>query len=158
MRFVFLGFISLVLFGCGSKSSEDDDPIRAMYTRTVTLADGNQIQAEVLLKPQEMARGMMFRDTLPRGHGLLFIHDKPAPYRYFMANVKVPLDIIFMDAARRIVEISADTPPCTTKPADCPTYGGHHYEQFVLEVGGGEAHRLGLQTGQTLTFCPSVVV
>jgi len=152
MRFVLLGFISLALFGCGSTSSEEGDPIRAMYTRAVTLADGNQIQAEVLMKPQEMARGMMFREQLPRGHGLLFIHDKPAPYRYFMANVKVPLDIVFMDSARRIVEISADTPPCATKPADCPTYGGHHYEQFVLELGGGEAHRLGLQTGQTLTF------
>jgi len=152
MRFVILGFISLALFGCGSKSSEDVDPIQAMYTRPVTLADGTRIQAEVLMKPEEMARGMMFREQLPRGRGLLFIHNKPAPYRYFMANVKVPLDIIFMDAARSIVEISPDTPPCTTKPADCPTYGGHHYEQFVLELGGGEAHRLGIQTGQTLTF------
>jgi uncharacterized membrane protein (UPF0127 family) len=69
-----------------------------------------------------------------------------------MSNVKVPLDIIFMDAGRRIVEISANTPPCLKKPADCPVYGGHTDEQFVLELRAGEAQRLGLQKGQTLAF------
>jgi len=76
-----------------------------------------------------------------------------APYRYWMSNVKVPIDIVFMDSSRQIVEICADTPPCTTaKKEDCPVYGGHHYEQYVLELGAGEAKRLGLQKGQTLSF------
>jgi hypothetical protein len=99
-----------------------------------------------------MARGMMYRDALPEGRGLLFIHDNPAPYRYWMSNVKVPLDIIFMDPSRQIVEISANTPPCTSKPEACPLYGGHFSTQFVLELRAGEAQRLGIHNGQTLTF------
>jgi uncharacterized membrane protein (UPF0127 family) len=106
----------------------------------------------VLVKPAEMARGMMYRDPLPQGRGLLFIHEKPAPYRYWMSNVTAPLDIIFMDSNRQIVEISADTPPCTSKPAACPVDGEHNTEQFVLELRAGEAQRLGLHKGQTLTF------
>jgi uncharacterized protein len=104
------------------------------------------------MKPAEMERGMMFRDALPPRRGLLFVHRKAGYYRYFMSNVKVPLDIIFMDPHRQIVDISADTPPCTTKPEDCLLYGGYHLEQYVLELRAGEARRLGLQKGQTLRF------
>ena len=134
--------------GCGPATTGVDE----LRLRTVTLPDGQQIRAEVLVRPEEMARGMMYRDSLPKGRGMLFIHDKPAPYRYWMHDVKVPLDIIFLDEMRKIVEISADTPPCTSEPKDCPTFGGHHFEQFVLELGAGEARRLGLLEGQSLTF------
>lgn len=140
--------VLLVAFGCGPKGGAVED----LKTRLVILPDGREIRAEVLIRPAEMARGMMYRDPLPQGRGLLFIHDKPAPYRYWMSNVTAPLDIIFMDSNRQIVEISAATPPCTSKPEACPVYGGHAYEQFVLELRAGEAQRLGLQKGQMLTF------
>ena len=149
MQFPRLGLFAVFLCcGCGPKTDNLED----LNTRVVTLPDGGQIRAEVLTKPEEMARGMMFRDALPQDRGLLFVHTTPAPYRYWMGNVKAPLDIIFMDADRRIVEISANTPPCTTKKEDCPVYGGHNYEQFVLELRAGEAQRLGLRKGQTLGF------
>ena len=142
--------IVLLLFcaGCGP----DTAGVEELRLRKVTLPDGQQIRAEVMIKNDEMARGMMYRDSLPKGRGMLFINTKSAPYRYWMHDVKIPLDIIFMDEARKIVEISADTPPCTSDPKECPVYGGHHDEQFVLELGAGEARRLGLQTGQSLTF------
>jgi uncharacterized membrane protein (UPF0127 family) len=60
--------------------------------------------------------------------------------------------MIWMDTNHRIVEISADTPPCKTKASLCPNYGGHETAQFVLELGGGEARRSGLGLGQTLEF------
>ena len=142
-------FALIALTGC---SGPETTGVEALTLRPVTLPDGRQIQAELKITPDEMAHGMMFRDALPEGRGMLFVHNTPAPYRYWMSNVKVPLDIVFMDSNRRIVEISADTPPCTTKPADCPVYGGHSYEQFVLELRAGEAKRLGLRTGQTLSF------
>ena len=66
--------------------------------------------------------------------------------------MNAPLDIIFMDSSHTIMEISSDTPICTTKPEECPIYGGHHLEQFVLELRAGEAKRLGLRQGQTLRF------
>src|SRR5690348_486840 len=100
-RFALVGL--LVYFGCGPQT----EPVEDLNTRIVTLPGGREIRAEVMLKPAEMARGMMYRDALPQGRGMLFIHEKPAPYRYWMSNVKDPLDIIFMDENRQIVEISA---------------------------------------------------
>jgi uncharacterized membrane protein (UPF0127 family) len=149
MRFLSLALFSLLLcLSCAPKTDTVDD----IKTRLIALPDGRQIRAEVLVSPAEMSRGMMYRDPLPQDRGLLFVHDNPAPYRYWMPNVKAPLDIIFMDPARQIVEISANTPPCATEPKACPLYGGHFTEQFVLEMRAGEAQRLGLHQGQTLTF------
>jgi len=138
----------LACSGCG----KNEDAFKELNTTTVTLPDGREIRAELLTQSAAMVRGMMYRDALPQGRGLLFVHEKPGSYSYWMPNTKAPLDIIFMDANRQIVEISADTPPCTTKPADCPVYGGHQIEQFVLELRAGEARRLGLHEGQRLGF------
>ena len=134
--------------GCNSQKAGPDD----LASTTVTLPGGQQIRAEVEISPADMAKGMMFRDSLERGRGMLFIHQKPGTYQYWMFQVKIPLDIIWMDANHRIVEISADTPPCTTKASLCASYGGHQTAQYVLELGGGEARRLGLSLGQTLQF------
>ena len=120
--------VVLLWFGCAPKPEEMAD----FKTQIVTLPSGTEIRAEVVMTQGEMETGMKFRDALPQGRGMLFVHSKPAPYVYWMSNVKVPLDIIFLDSSRHIVEISANTPPCLKKPAECPVYGGHTDEQFVL--------------------------
>lgn len=138
----------LLCIGCGSKPDLAED----INTQLITLPAGGQIRAQVVLTQREMESGMKFRDALPQGRGMLFVHNKSAPYVYWMSNVRVPLDIVFMDSSHRIVEIAADTPPCAKKPEECPVYGGHASEQFVLELRAGEAQRLGLHQGQTLGF------
>lgn len=121
--------------------------------KTITLPGGRAVRVEVLFRGPDIMRGMMFRSALPPDRGLLFVHNKPAKYTYWMHNVKVPLDIIWMDKERRIVEISANTPPCTsTDPTQCPQYGGKAEAQFVLELAAGMADKYGLQPGQVLDF------
>ncbi len=139
--------LALVGSGCGQS-----DGTEAVATRPVTLPSGQVIRAEEVMSAADMQKGMMFRDSLARGHGMLFIHNTPGLYKYWMYQVKIPLDIIWMDTSHRIVEIAADTPPCSTKASLCPNYGGNQTAQFVLELGGGEARRLGLTAGQTLVF------
>ena len=151
MRFLLSAALATSLsVGC---SHQNPDSVNGpLNSESIILPDGSEIRAEVLTNPVELEHGMMYRDALPHRRALLFVHQKPSYYRYWMPNVKVPLDIIFMDANRKIVEISADTPICTTKPEDCLLYGGHHLEQYVLEMRAGEAQRLGLSVGQTLRF------
>ena len=146
--FGLLMWLGLMCAGCGPSTVGLDE----LNVRTVRLPGGQAIRAEVEINPVDMQKGMMFRDSLERGRGMLFIHEKPGLYPYWMYQVKIPLDMIWMDAGRNIVEISADTPPCQTKASQCANYGGHYQSLYVLELGGGEAKRLGLQVGQTLQF------
>ena len=138
----------LALAGCQSSDKNEAD---ALNTRTVTLPDGFKVIAEVEVNPADMERGMMYRTELPAGHGMLFVHGTPGKYSYWMANCKIPLDIVWLDQDHRVVEISPDTPPCPSAK-DCPTYGGHQLAAFGLELGTGQAAKHGVVVGSVVGF------
>jgi uncharacterized protein len=143
-----MAVITLVGAGCGSSGDADE----AFTTREVLLPDGFQVRAELALTAEEQARGLMYRESLADGKGMLFVHTDGGSHAYWMANCRIPLDIIWMDAKHGVVEISANTPPCPKGGPDCPTYGGHFPAQYVLELGGGQAARHRVQPGAVLQF------
>lgn len=139
----------LATAACGSRPITMEE----FRARIVTLPDGKEIRAEVVAHPTEMMRGMMFRDSLAEDRGMLFIHGSEGRFAYWMYQVRIPLDIIWMDRNHRIVEISANTPPCpSSKASECPNFGGKQNALFVLELAGGVAARHGLKTGDVLNF------
>lgn len=140
-----------LLCGCGdSGSGANFDSSQQM--RAVTLPDGAEVKAEVEISTADMAKGMMYRTSLPADHGMLFVHGGAGSYPYWMANCKIALDIIWMDSSHKVVEISAKTPPCPDGGSGCPNYGGHTTAQYVLELGAGEAARHQVKQGSILQF------
>jgi uncharacterized protein len=143
--------ICAVLFSlavsCGGSTAVDD-----LNSRVVTLPGGQKVKAEVMIHPGDMGRGMMFRDSLAPDRGMLFLHRQSGRHTYWMYQVKIPLDIIWLDENRRIVEISANTPPCEKGANECPHYGGKADSRYVLELAGGMARKFGLQEGHQLKF------
>ncbi|MEX2302248.1 MAG: DUF192 domain-containing protein [Bryobacterales bacterium] len=117
----------------------------------VGLPDGTEIFAEVAASFGEQQRGLMFRRELPAGQGMLFLFDTPGRYGFWMLSTLVPLDILWLDSERRIVFISANTPPCPAGTA-CPTYGSDVTAQFVLELAAGQAAARGLRVGDPLDW------
>ncbi len=151
VRFRFVA-VALSCFALQSCIHSSTTTIVMNPTRDVTLPDGTAIAAEVEIKPEDMARGMMYRDSVAPDHGMLFVHAETGQYPYWMANCKFPLDIIWMDSTHKVVEISAKTPPCPQGGSDCPNYGGHAPAQFVLELGGGQAAQHSVTVGSAIHF------
>ncbi len=135
-----------LLAGCAKK-----DEAAAGLTE-VRLPGGQVIRAEVMVQAADLIRGMMFRESLAPDRGMLFVHARPGRYPYWMYQCLIPLDIIWMDSSKRIVEISAETPPCQGDESSCPTYGGNHDAQYVLELAAGMAKKYGLQPGAVIAF------
>ena len=108
------------------------------------------INVEVVLKDEERSRGLMFRESLAVDSGMLFIFEKSWPYAFWMKDTLIPLDMIWLDEARKIVHIEKDVPPCTADP--CPRYVPAGDALYVLEVNAGYAAKLGLQLGDTAEF------
>ena len=149
MRTCFLiAALAALSAGCGPAPVTLED----YQTRLVTFPNGKKVRAEVLVKDADLRRGMMFRDSLAPDRGMLFIHGAPGRYPYWMYQTRIPLDIIWLDRDRRIVEISADTPPCRTEASQCPQYGGHKEALYVLVQGGSRATQYGLKVGDVLRF------
>ncbi len=118
----------------------------------VRLPDGTEINAQLRLTPEEQATGMMFRPSLPKNEGMLFIHATEERRGYWMFQCEIPLDIIWLDRNRQIVEISKDTPPCRESAENCPSFGGNSPSKFVLELNAGMADTHGLKVGDIIKF------
>jgi uncharacterized protein len=138
-----------VLSACGQKTSTMED----FETRPIILPDGQVVRVEVMIRREDMLRGMMFRESLAPDRGMLFMHGSAGTFPYYMFQVRMPLDIIWMNKEWRVVEVALNIPPCpAAKAKDCPTYGGHENAQFVLELRGGTAARHGVTVGSSITF------
>ena len=123
MLVLLLAAAAFSLPGCGPKSIGS---LNDLGLRTLTFPDGTKIRAELVTREEDLRRGLMYRDALAEGAGMLFAYGQPGVYRYWMYNVKFPIDIIWLDGNRRIVQIIHKVPPCTVAADQCPVYGGNY--------------------------------
>lgn len=106
---------------------------------------------EVAVSPEEKARGLMFRSELGSDQGMLFLYPDQARRFFWMKNTFIPLDIVWIDSTLTVIGITENVQPCRDQA--CPRYESPAKVQYVLEVNAGSAEKIGLQNGDTFTFC-----
>ncbi len=115
----------------------------------IETADGRSLafSVELAVTPQQRARGLMFREEMAPDAGMIFLFDREAPRAFWMKNTYLPLDILFIDRAGRIVSIARDTVPLseTPIPSDAPAMA-------VLELNAGTAAALDIAPGDRVVF------
>lgn len=120
---------------------------RAAGTVELVSSSGKILPVEVELATTPDARqlGLMYRDRLEPGNGMLFIFPTSAPQSFWMKNTKIPLDILFIDDTGKIVRLHARTTPFSeaSLPSDAPV-------RFVLEVPGGYCADNGIAEGDAV--------
>jgi uncharacterized protein len=116
---------------------------------------GHRYEVEIADDDAERVRGLMFRDALAEGHGMVFVHDRQEPLAYWMKNTRIPLDILYFDNDRRLVGQQRDVPPCSAGDR-CPPYPSGAPARYVLELNAGEAARIGLENGTQLVLGPRI--
>ena len=124
--------------------------VAAATLARVALPDGRVVLAEVASTPAQRARGLMFRDKLSPGEGMVFIFPEPGIHSFWMKNTLIPLDIVWLDAGGQIVHLAPGVPPCAADP--CPSVVPIRPSAWVLEVAAGEAS--GLRLGDRLLIAP----
>lgn len=117
--------------------------------------EGHRYAVEIADNDEERARGLMFRDTLADGTGMLFVHDRQEPLAYWMKNTRIPLDILYFDDGLKLVAQQRDVPPCTLGDA-CPSYPSDVPARYVLELNAGEAAGIGAKPGSSLQLSADI--
>jgi len=105
------------------------------------------VQVEVARTDAQRARGLMFRQDLPRDHGMLFLFDETSDHTFWMRNTLIPLDIIYLGDDRTVVGVVANAAPRT----DTPRRVGKP-SRYIVEVSGGEAAAHAIGPGTRAVF------
>lgn len=110
---------------------------------TLTLKTINEevrITVEYARTSDQWAQGLIGREKLESRTGMLFIFPQETRLAFWMKGVKFPLDIIFINKDNRAVDMTT-MQPCLLE--SCPTYTSRVPAQYVVEVPGGFAQRIG---------------
>lgn len=145
--------LALGLAGCESQRripAPTETSVRPEIAQapTAVLPDGFEVRLELATNNELRGQGLMYRESLPRGEGMLFIFPEPGEYPFWMKNTLIPLDMIWLDTSGKIVAIRPDIPPCRADP--CPTYAPDAVSSLVLELAAGEAKEHGLSVGDVI--------
>lgn len=115
----------------------------ALETVTIETQNGPvRFQVEIADTDETRARGLMFRREMAADHGMLFDFNPPEPASFWMRNTHLSLDIIFIGADGRILNIADNTTPYSDAPI--PSRG---LARAVLEINAGRAAALGIRAG-----------
>lgn len=153
-RFALLGLVLVV--ACGTESAGDAEPLPNQDARATTTSEprppldrawvifgADTVVVEVARTADERAQGLKFRDELPDGTGMLFVFPDLATRSFWMEDTYIALDIAYMDASYRIVDIQQMEPRTTrTYPSAAPA-------MYALEVPEGWFAEHGIEVGDT---------
>ena len=95
-------------------------------------------------------RGLQGRTSLDTGAGMLFVFSEEAMRNFWMKDTLIPLDMIWLDGSKQVVDLKANVPPCVKDP--CPVYVPSREAQYVLETNAHYAQMHGVRVGDQAIF------
>ena len=123
-------------------------PTQSMVLET----EGGQVEVRVAVAddPAEREIGLMHRSSLKEGKGMWFIFDDSATRRFWMKNMKISIDIIYLSADKEVRSFIENVPPCEKSASACDTYPSTEPSQYVLEVPAGFIKKYGVTVGDVV--------
>ena len=137
--------LALSTFLCGCAGDDSG----AQHLATVNMQIGSKkFEIEVAHTDKQREIGLMFRDSMPANHGMLFVFDDAQVRAFWMKNTRIPLDIIYIGPDKRVVSIKQMEafdlrPTSSEKPA-----------QYALELNQGAAKDAGVSVGDLIDIPP----
>jgi uncharacterized membrane protein (UPF0127 family) len=127
------------------------------YLQHAQVTIGNSIiSVEVVSSTAEINKGLAHRHKLEASHGMLFIFDHSAIFKFWMRGMCFPLDILWIGEDMHIVDISENVP---TVPLfkRAIFYSPRTPARYVLEVNASFCASHGIKIGDAVTFDSLIV-
>lgn len=152
-----LAALAVALCGCTAQPAESSPKSVAARKSPAGLAlvpleirSGNRshrFTVELAATPSQQERGLMFRERVGPGEGMIFPFSPPRPAGFWMKNTMVPLDLLFIRANGTIARIAVNTEPYSLDPI----LSGEPVAS-VLELAGGRTVELGIKENDVVTW------
>lgn len=133
--------------GIEPSSHVDVTPLPKLPTTNVRIGT-TKIIAERPVTEDEYEIGLGGRTKLEQGDGMLFSLGAPDYYAFWMKGMLFPIDIIWIDENKKVVDISANIGPDTYPQ----TFSPKERAMYVLEVPAGYASTSNITVGDIANF------
>jgi uncharacterized membrane protein (UPF0127 family) len=112
-------------------------------------SDSTQIELDIEIAETDfdIQTGLMYRNNMEQNQGMLFVFDDEKERYFYMKNTKIPLDLIYINAANKIVSFQKNAKPFdeSSLPSNFPT-------KFVLEINAGLSNNWKLSVGDSIQY------
>ena len=139
---IFLGLIAFITQPTGDYLHHGSTVVFEGRNHTSVTA-----QVEIADTDAEREYGLMNRTSMPQDHGMLFIFDYPADLSFWMKDTLIPLDMVFLDSNRRIVDIYQNATPLSEY-----VYTTKSPSKYVIELNGGYCDMYGIKIGDSVSI------
>ena len=146
MKNLVLSVLSLWIVWCPASHAQEDAQLG--LPRVKLSAGMYLIDAQVAITPTQRATGLMFRQQMPQGEGMLFVFEQPAQQCFWMKNTVLHLTAAFVDDDGTIVNL------VDMKPLSTESHCSKRPVRFVLEMNLGWFGKKGIQPGSKLKGAP----
>ena len=114
----------------------------------------SRFDAEIASTPDQRRRGLSGRDSLPYSSGMLFVFESSRVQSFWMKEMLIPLDFVWIGDECSVVDLHTDVPPpaAGTATGSLPTYRPGGPVRYMLEINAGRVAELGIEVGDLVTF------
>ena len=127
------------------KYSKTGNPFLFKKTPMATI-NNRTFELSVADSQKEREIGLSETRSLPENQGMIFIFDKPNYYPFWMKNMTIPIDIIFIKG-QEIVTIQSDVQPPTSSTESSIIYAPSEPSDKVLEISAGLSKKYNFKKG-----------
>jgi len=142
-RVIGVGFL-LAILACDPPSTAPTSGLPIVQVKI-----GSQTYSvEVAADPYSRETGLMNRDLLPKDRGMIFVFPDEAKREFWMKNTRIPLDIVYLDGAGKVVSVKS------MKPFDESLVPSEGPAKFAVELADGQGKETGVKPGDTVVIPP----
>ena len=129
---------------CGLSCKREPEILPVRFSTATIKVNGKSITVEVANTSERRDRGLMYRDSLPPGQGMLFVYEMEETLSFWMKNTRITLDIAFIKSDGWISQITS------MEPASLKSHKSDMRAMFALEMNKGWFEANGVKVGGTV--------
>ncbi len=142
--FILLPLLLALVAGCSDATDPNAPKPQSGLPTMQTKLGSHTFTLEVADNDHAHEIGLMYRDSMPDDHGMIFIFPDEQVRQFYMKNTRIPLDIAFLDAGGTVVSIK------TMQPLDLSITSSDFPAMYAIEMNAGAANAVGLKVGDRI--------
>ncbi|MFI1772508.1 DUF192 domain-containing protein [Thalassobellus citreus] len=146
------GVLTLILSSC----KEDKKVVKQTeitFTKegelSIIKSDSTKVNLDIEIADTDydIQTGLMYRDSMAKNQGMLFVFNDFKERYFYMKNTRIPLDLIYIDDAYKIVSFQKNAKPFdeSSLPSNAPA-------KYVLEINAGLVDTWKLSVGDSIIY------